>query len=246
MNSNLVSLMTSRRWRWATLLVVIVMALFVWLGVWQLDRLDQRRAQNARLAAVLAEDPIQLPEGLAMERAQTVLENQLVSVSGSYDFENQKQLILQTWGGRNGVNLITPLVLADGKTAVLIDRGWVPDAEAEAETIEKYNQPLFDEITGYVALSQPLPRTANTTLLSQNEQIYRIDIPTLEQTLPYDLYPFYIVLAPEPDDLESFPYHRARDVDLSEGPHLSYAIQWFLFAFVLAVMYPTFIKRRSK
>ena len=243
----LLKLMISRRWIAATLIVVSVMAVFVRLGFWQLDRLEQRRAQNAQLVAVLEGEPLRLPEDEA-PADELLLENRDAIVAGTYDFEHQKLLILQTWGGRNGVNLITPLVLADGKTAVLIDRGWIPDAEVDAEIIAStYNQPPEVTIEGYIALPQILTRQAsNAESVRPENEIYRVDTNALAESIPYDLYDFYIIEPPAENDLEAFPYHKTRVIDLSEGPHLSYAIQWFLFALVLAVLHPIFVRRGSR
>ncbi|MEM7332925.1 MAG: SURF1 family protein [Chloroflexota bacterium] len=243
----LLKLMLSRRWIVATLIVVSVMAIFVRLGIWQLDRLEQRRAQNAQLVAVLEGEPLNLPEDEPPTDIE-LLENRDVIVSGTYDFEHQKLLILQTWGGRNGANLITPLVLADGQTAVLIDRGWIPDAELNADNIATmYNQTTSATIQGYVALPQILSRqAANTESVRPENEIYRVDTNALGDSIPYELYDFYIVEPPAANDLEAFPYHKTRIIDLSEGPHLSYAIQWFLFALVLAVLHPIFVRRRSR
>lgn len=241
--------MFSRRWIVATIIVITVMITFVRLGTWQLDRLEQRRAQNAQLVAVLEGDSLQLPQD-DVPTEKDLLENRDVTVSGTYDFANQKLLILQTWGGRNGVNLITPLVLEDGETAVLIDRGWIPDAEADLENIAaNYNNSETATINGYIALPETLRQTnSNAAAVRPENEIYRVDVQAIGEALPYDLYDFYIIEPPAEgvDDLEAFPYHKTRVIDLSEGPHLSYAIQWFLFALVLAVLHPILVNRRAK
>ncbi len=43
--------MFSRRWFLATILVVVGVAVNIRLGIWQLDRLEQRRAFNTRVLA---------------------------------------------------------------------------------------------------------------------------------------------------------------------------------------------------
>ena len=50
----------SRQWILPTLAVVAGMIFLARLGFWQLDRLDQRRAKNAALAAALESEPVDL------------------------------------------------------------------------------------------------------------------------------------------------------------------------------------------
>lgn len=242
----LLRLMFTRRWLLATAIVVSAIAIFVRLGIWQLDRLEERREINMLIADVLNNEPLRLPDAVPPNDPDLLRDRDAIA-SGTYDFENQRLLILQTWGGRNGVNLITPLVLDGGETAVLIDRGWVPDAEADLQTIaEKYNTPSAETVTGYVALTETLTRqSGGGTAVRPENEIYRVDVAAIGAELPYELLDFYVVQAPLENDLDAFPYRKTKVVDLSEGSHLSYAIQWFLFALVLIVLYPIFIRRRS-
>ena len=52
--------LVSRRWLWVTLTVLAMMALLARLGIWQLDRLEQRRAANAQLLEAIESAPIDL------------------------------------------------------------------------------------------------------------------------------------------------------------------------------------------
>ena len=110
----------------ATAAVFLVAAACVRLGFWQLDRLEQRRAGNAGLAERIAAEPITLSgapldtSGLVMRRAR---------LSGQWDGELAVALAGRSRGGAPGVHVLTPLRTADGG-AVLIDRGFVPSADA--------------------------------------------------------------------------------------------------------------------
>ena len=63
----------------------------------------------------------------------------------------------------------------------------------------------------------------------------RVDIPRLAGQLPGDVVPMYVELTgsdpPEPGDLPE----PIAEPSLGEGPHLSYAVQWFLFSALVAV-----------
>ena len=233
----------SRRWLGGTILVFVAMGLFVRLGIWQLDRLEERRGQNEALRAVLDAPPLNLAEPLPSE--PEALENRLATVSGRYDFTNERVVLLQTWQGALGVQLVTPL-LVDGlvDTAVLINRGWVPQAEYEAGALEQYRtESGMVQISGYLALSQP-GREASGEVATQ--EVYRVDIPAIELALPYELLPIILVEAPTETVDVTPPLRAPREVDLSEGPHLSYAWQWFIFCLLTGGLYLVFVRRSEQ
>jgi surfeit locus 1 family protein len=233
----------SRRWIGGTLLVLFAMGLFVRLGIWQLDRLDQRRAQNEVLRAVLESPPLDLAEPLPGE--PDLLENRLATVTGRYDFANERVVLLQTWQGQTGVQLITPLLIERmADTAVLINRGWVPQNVFEAGQLASYQADTgLVSVTGYLALSQP---NRNEGSAAAGKEVYRVDIPAIEAALPYDLLPIFLVEAPaETGDLTP-PLRTDREVDLSEGPHLSYAWQWFIFCVLTGILYLVFVRRSEQ
>lgn len=228
-----------RHWWWVTLLVILIMLGLARLGIWQLDRLEQRREANRALAAALAQDPLDLANDPLPEDF-TSIRNRLAVASGRFDFDNQVMLKVQNWGGRAGANLITPLVFADGKTAVLVDRGWIPEADNNPEGRAEYDVSGPVTIQGYVALSQTLPNAAAPE--QPQEQWYRVDIEGIQAQMPYKLLPIYVLQAPE--DNEVPPFRSAPDLDLSEGNHLSYAIQWFIFSIGLGIGYVVYVNNQ--
>ena len=75
---------------------------------------------------------------------------------------------------------------------------------------------------------------------------YRIDIPAIQQQLPYQLEPVYIEQMPEATrSPEQFPIRQEPPL-LDEGNHLSYAIQWFTFALVLGFGYIMLVRHRER
>ena len=74
----------SRRWILTTLLVIAAMGVLARLGVWQLDRLEQRRAFNARVQAQIDQPQLEL-SGPALEADLANMEYRQVSVTGEYD-----------------------------------------------------------------------------------------------------------------------------------------------------------------
>lgn len=232
---------------WATLVVILGMGVLARLGIWQLDRLEQRRAFNAALLQVLDAPPLLLNED-ALPVDVSGLKNRSATVTGRFDFEQQIALKLQNWQGRPGVRLIAPLVI-DGRedTAVLVDRGWIPEAEADPARWSQYEEPGVVTVEGYIAPSQTLPggRTAEPTPVEPQSEWFRVEIEAIQQQMPYQLLPFYVVQTPAGEGDVQLPIRSALEVDLSEGPHMGYAIQWFLFSLTLAVVYVLYVYKHD-
>src|SRR5215207_9457432 len=112
--------MFQRQWLFATLLVIAGTALCIRLGIWQLDRLEQRRAFNAQFESSRAQSALDLNQELP--ESLTEMEWRPVKVTGKYDFANQVALRNQYYGDQYGYHLLTPLRF-DGN-AVFVDRGW--------------------------------------------------------------------------------------------------------------------------
>jgi surfeit locus 1 family protein len=230
----------SRKWWWVTLLVVALMMVLARLGFWQLDRLGQRRVNNAIVAAALAASPLDLFGATLPDDLSTIKDRQ-VTATGEYDLDNQLVLKVQNWDGRAGAHLITPLLLADGETAVLVDRGWIPEMENNPVDRAKYDVAGLSTVEGYAALSQTLLGGKSSMPEEPQMEWYRVDIAAIQAQMPYELLPIYVLQAPE-DNLVP-PFRRAPDIDLSEGSHLGYALQWFTFCLGLGIAYVVYVRK---
>lgn len=234
----------SRRWLPATLVVIIGMVVLARLGIWQLDRLEQRRASNAQLMVVLDSPPLDLSNTTLPDDA-TVLRNRQVVARGEYDYAHQMVLLVQNWQGRAGVHLITPLKLAGRQEAVLVDRGWIPNDEAVVDRASQFDEPGQVMVQGVIALPQHLPRQTTTSAAADwQREWYRVDVTAMQPSLPYPLLPIYIIQSPAPGDTE-LPFRQEPEIDLSEGPHLGYALQWFIFSLILGVGYLYFVHKET-
>jgi len=240
----------SRRWILATVLVAAAIALTVRLGFWQLDRLSQRRAFNARVTTQL-QAPVLLLSGDALHLDLISLEYRAVKVRGVYDFDQQIALRNQAWENQSGVHLITPLHIEGADQVVLVDRGWVPAVDFTSTDWEAYDEAGMVEVQGMIRAAQdkpdfgrrsdPLPGPGEPPLKLWNF----VNVQAIAQQLPYPLLPVYIQQAPRPSWID-LPYRTQPVLDLSEGPHQGYALQWFTFALLLLVGYPLFAMKRSK
>jgi surfeit locus 1 family protein len=235
----------SRRWLLPTIVVLVGMGALARLGVWQLDRLEQRRALNAELRRALDSPALELTGGELFEDLDKLKDREVV-VHGAYDFSGQILLKLQNWDGQTGAHLVTPLLLRGEQKAVLVDRGWIPDLEATAGDLSSFDEPGEVAVSGYIALSQTLSRSASPNQGGEHQvEWYRIDIGAIQEQLPYQLLPIYVQQAPVPGGDAEPPFRSEREIDLSEGPHLGYAVQWFIFSLMLALIYLAYLGKRT-
>jgi surfeit locus 1 family protein len=237
----------SRKWLPITLLVLLVAVVCASLGIWQLNRLAQRRVFNAHVHAMQALPPLVLP----VQEDLTKMEYRAVKVTGVYDFANQVAIRNQFSGNQYGYHLLTPLHLTDG-SAVLIDRGWIPsEGNAAPGDWRKYDQPGEVALGGVIRLSQTMPSfggVSDPTLTPGQTRLefwVYVNLDRIHEQIPYPILPVYIQLNPDPGRTDPpIPYQPV--LDLSEGPHESYAIQWFSFGTLLLIGYPLYIRRQDR
>jgi surfeit locus 1 family protein len=220
---------------------LVVVGVCVRLGVWQLDRLEGRRDANARIRAGLAAPVVALGEALDGGTDPRTLAWRHARVDGTYDPTEELILYGRAQDGRPGDHVLTPLVLDDG-TAVLVDRGWVPfEPEHELPVPGAAAAP-----TGPVSVSgvllpagdEPMPTTSPSPRPSSAPvtTVQRIDLPALQAQMPYPLAPVALLLQEQRPAQGGLP-EPATLPELDEGPHLAYAVQWFVFAAIALVGY---------
>ncbi|MEW5870321.1 MAG: SURF1 family protein [Chloroflexota bacterium] len=247
---SIVSRMFSRRWFIATLLVAVGVAALTRLGIWQLDRLDQRRAFNARVQAQI-DAPLLVLTGEALSADLFDMEYRQVQATGEYDFSNQIALRNQYWENQWGVHLITPLIISGSQQAILVDRGWIPAEDFESGDWSKFDEPGQITVNGVLrrpqvkaelgGRSDPTPAPGSAPLKAWNF----VNIEQIARQIPYTLLPAYLQQAPD-STWSAMPYRTQPELELTEGPHLSYAMQWFAFATILGLGYPFFIRRQER
>ena len=216
--------------------VVAITAVFVRLGFWQLDRLDERRATNAVAESHLGQPPQDFDE-LTGEAGVELndLEYRRTTTSGVFDVENEVLIRSQVYLGAAGFHVITPLIKSDG-AVVLVNRGWVPLGLDEVPVGQASPIVANDtsRVDGWVHLSQLRPALGPVDDAGKDLAVLsRVDIDRIQQQVDYPLEPIYVIQEREGEP--DLPVPLAAPSFEDEGPHLGYAIQWFGFALILAV-----------
>ena len=238
--------MFSRKWLFATILVLFGTALCIRLGIWQLDRLEQRRAFNAQVESMRAMPPLDLNS--ADLQALDKMEWRAATISGEYDFENQVAIRNRYYRDQVGYHLLTPLRFSG--TAVFVDRGWVPaDGNSAPADWRKYDEPGVVTVRGQIRLGQGKPAFGGVAdaLPADGGPLWvwnNGDLEKIALQMPYPILQVYVQPDINPDDeIPPIPYQP--EIELTEGPHFGYALQWFTFATILFAGYPFYLRKQE-
>ncbi len=215
------------------------------LGSWQLDRLAERRAHNAVLASRLAAPPLELTSGSVNQSPE---EYRRITIRGRFDTANEVVLRNRAYQGTPGVDIITPLQIAGSNHHVLINRGWVPLLSYDAEALRRFAVSEEVQVEGVVRKASPSrspfgPRDQQPAN-GQLKAWFRLDPGRIAPQLPYPLLPFYVEQLPDP--LAPRLPRPHPNIEINEGSHLSYAIQWFSFATIGLCGYAAFVVQTER
>jgi len=223
----------------AAAFILAMCAMCVRLGFWQLDRLAQRKARNHALQAALTMPALRFDAltAAAIERQPERFINRRVQVTGSYDPAGE--IVLRGRSNRSdpGVHLVTPLIVAAVPQALLVNRGWVPSPDAATVDARPFAEPGTRTVTGIL---QEIPRNtraagepATTRVNGARVITYRrLDLDAIRKRERRPIAPLYLQLLPAADSASSRPPIRVALPPMDNGPHLSYAVQWFSFAII--------------
>lgn len=226
-----------------TLLTIILLAVCLKLGFWQLQRSDFKLQIRNVIAEREAMDYQLLTNELVFASSY---EHFKVKVTGRYDTRREFLLDNQVVNGQVGFNVITPLQIGDSETRVLVNRGWVP-ATGDRSVRPGYATPAGEfELQGRASV----PSSSYFTLQNEQEKAVwnpvwqHLDITRLKRFVDFPLQPIVILLDEDSDAggfLRKWPDFKDSWVERHNG----YAFQWFALAATLLYLYGyfTFFKR---
>ncbi|HUP88139.1 MAG TPA: SURF1 family protein [Longimicrobiales bacterium] len=208
-----------------SILIVFIAAGCVRLGLWQLDRLQQKKDRNAAIHQRMQLPPVRL--GSTSLDSTGIAFRQAV-LSGSYDDVHTIILAGRSMDGAPGIYVLTPVRVGDA--GFLVNRGWLPSADAANVDVKGTQEIAPDSIEGLIVEFSRDPRTDRDTSEAFRRVWYHLNHDAAQKKFSYPIANFIVQLLPA-----SAKRGTPRRVDvpvLDEGPHLSYAIQWFSFAII--------------
>ena len=220
------SFLRSPRWLGYLALVIVFAVACCALGTWQLNRRAEALAEVARIDANYDAGAIPVAEALPETDAFDADQRwQVVALSGEYLADEEVVVRNRPFGGSSGFEVVTPFRLDDG-TVFMVDRGWI--AQDSDGRPSEYTAPSSGHIEVEARLKAGEERIAGRT--STGDELATIDLQELADRVGEPSYTgAYGLLVQAGDDAGDPPLAAARPVR-DEGPHLSYALQWFVFA----------------
>jgi surfeit locus 1 family protein len=226
------------------LLGLMLTAVFIRLGIWQLERHNQRLEANALLDSRRQAQTLDLNGDLPQA---TALAYRRAKAQGTFDMGRQILVKNRTLDGQPGYHLVTPLQLTGSDQSILVDRGWIPFEMARS--LDEYA--LEGEVSVFGLLRPSIPEPGLSLLADPTplpgeslEQWRVVNIERIQEQIPYELLPVFMEI--EPDDAGDLrPPIPDPDLELGAGPHLGYAVQWFAFALISVIGLGLWIRNRD-
>jgi cytochrome oxidase assembly protein ShyY1 len=221
-------------WIISHIFVLALLVSTVNLGLWQLRRLEERKSNNAQIIENTGKKPVVVND-LYLDKVGDYKKYTPAIAIGTFDENRQVYLINRSRNGVPGVEVINSFTLkTDPITYVAVNRGYLPRKILNDGRSETWKPPseVF-EIEGFV-----MPPFSNGNL--QGSEINRIDIDLLSAEWELPLLPFYF--KQNQRMINDWPV-QMEPLELTEGSHLSYAVQWFIFTLIGLVGYPLVLRR---
>lgn len=222
----------SKRWAAYLALAIVFAIVCCLLGAWQLNRRAEARVEIDRFDANYASEPVPLADELT-DFASFDPDSKWtpIVVEGRYLHDEELLVRARPYNGSPGFEVLTPLQLADG-SIVIVDRGWVSPGSRQ-DTPDAVPRAPDGVVTVVARLKAAEPALPNRS--APPGQVATIElsaIATLLSDAGLDAAVYtgaYGLMVSESPATESRPLAPPKPVR-DEGPHLSYALQWFVFA----------------
>ena len=197
----------------------------VGLASWQIERRSEAVSKIERVASNYDLEKVSFEEVSSLSGVSVVAyEWRKVELSGSYVADDTLLVRNRAIAGQPGFVQLVPFFLETGET-VLVERGWI----AADSDLNPSNTFLPSEsvksLVARVRLGETIPNRESPT-----GQLTSINLPEIEKIFSFVVEKdFYLRMVSESPSESSYPQPLSRPV-LDEGNHLSYAVQWIIFA----------------
>ncbi len=221
-------------WLFSHVFAASVVGLFLFFAFgWQLPRHFERADQNELVAARSFGEPIDVDTALGQPIDD--LEFTAVLTSGQWIEPSLIRVANRSQDGQAGEWQVGLFETTNG-TQLLVNRGFIP------RELESAAPPGDTNLTGWLRESRELERfgVADT---GESIRAPRLDIEAFEQRFGQSYAPMWLQLE-GPTDVDQFP-DPVPLPELNSGPHFSYAVQWFIFASLGAIVYGLLLRKKA-
>lgn len=237
-------------WIFSHLFAIACVVAFVMLGLWQYGRLMGRREANdvireRQAQALVPIDDVMTAGSTSDEVSDAVFRQ--VSIGGTFATDDQVLIRNRSNNGSPGYWVVTPLMTRAGE-AVVVNRGWIPIQTGDAASPDFYAPPAGEvTVTGLVVDSQEQSGLGVTDPEGERlATLSRVDVERLQQQVDADLYPMFVnLVTQDPAQAAQLP-EPVPPPELTDGSHLNYTGQWFIFATLTVIVYPLLLRRTAR
>lgn len=218
-----------------TLVTVLLLPVLISLGFWQLSRAEEKRVRLAKQEQKRHMPPLQITGNT--DKQDSIEFRQLI-VRGKYLPRYQILVDNKVHQGQVGYYVVTPLLIEKTASVVLVNRGWIK------WTGDRQVLPVVQVPEGNItlhAMAKFETKDVITWFSNKNRLgtdwpalVRWVDIAELDRDIPYNLKPFLLLQASEPEE------DYVRDWKLVVSPpekNISYAVQWFSLAATLLLIF---------
>jgi len=218
--------------RWATYFAVAIgfAVLCAFFGMWQWDRRNEAVRENAQIAANYDHTPVEVTTALPTARSfsddQTWLR---VRVTGRYDVAEQLLVRNRVHNGQPGFEVLTPLVTDSGR-AFIVDRGWVPTGNRQ-DAPDHVPAPPTGTVQVVARLQASEPHIPGRSDPAHGDEVQSVTLPDVADRVSHPIWAgaYGQLDTEDPAPTQQAPLGWDRP-SADTGLHLSYFIQWFMFA----------------
>lgn len=215
---------------------LVLLPVLISLGLWQLNRAEEKKLILAELAQRQRLPHLRLKDDAML--ASEALRFRKVVVSGIYDSAHQFLLDNQIVAGKAGYFILTPLIIEASKKAVLVNRGWLAADSDRTKlpdiSLQTANTVILGRINHFPGVALRL-KDAEKPTEGWPAVVQLVNAKVLGKKLGYELLDFQVQL----DSDQADGYHRKWQnvVAMSPEKHSAYAMQWFGLALTLTVLF---------
>lgn len=228
------SFLWSPRWLGYLALVLVFAVICSLLGAWQFARRGEARTEIERIDANYDAPAVPITSLLpTLDSFDDDTKWSPVLIEGHYLVGEQMLVRGRPFNGRAGFEVLVPLQLADG-TVFIVNRGWIPVSD-DGQTPTSIPAAPAGPVTVAARLKAGEVEIEGRTTVDAIgtgavSQLATIHLPEIADRLDRPTYTgaYGLVVSESPQPADA-PFPSARPVR-DEGPHLSYALQWYVFA----------------
>lgn len=218
-----------------TIGALVLLPVFIGLGLWQLDRAQQKSDLLTLYQERLSEPLVSVnaniedPDWIQFRRLR---------ISGTWQDRYQFFVDNRIFNGQPGFHVITPLQIGNSNLIVLVNRGWIP-AEADRSILPSV-EPVRGKVTvtgiAVVPHEKPFVLQEDGPIGSTWESVWQtLNLDRFRSAVPFKVQGFVVRM--DANQENGFERNWSELSDNWIHRHKAYAFQWFAFAATLLVIY---------